>query len=201
MVRDKSHHYVSPHVQVSFPVTDHTNFRLSYAHQVQAPDFGAILTGINTDNNTSNPNKLYGSDLDFGRTIAFEFGVRHAFSDDMVLDIAAYNSDSDLRRRRADGEPDRSHSNGILGVRLVTNADFGKPAVSMCGSIGDSATTSRARWRTPSNRPKTPATIRSRTSTSARGSSAIGPAAITPPPQAILTTATNRPHTWLSPAA
>ena len=40
-VRDKSHNYLSPHVQVSFPVTDRTNFRLSYSHQVQAPDFGA----------------------------------------------------------------------------------------------------------------------------------------------------------------
>ncbi|MGH2708470.1 MAG: hypothetical protein ACRDJK_09280, partial [Actinomycetota bacterium] len=48
-VRDQSHGYVSPHVQVSFPVTDRTNFRLSYAHQVQAPDLGAILVGINTD--------------------------------------------------------------------------------------------------------------------------------------------------------
>ena len=36
---DKSHNYLSPHVQVSFPVTERTNFRLSYAHQVQAPDF------------------------------------------------------------------------------------------------------------------------------------------------------------------
>ena len=80
-------------MQVSFPVTERTNFRLSYAHQVQAPDFGAMLTGINTDLNTTNSNQLYGSDLDFGRTIAFEFGVRHAFSDDMVLDIAAYNRD------------------------------------------------------------------------------------------------------------
>ena len=91
--RDESHDYVSPHVQVSFPVTDRTNFRLSYAHQVQAPDLGAILTGINVDINRSNPNQVYGADLDFGRTIAFEFGVRHAFNDDMVLDIAAYNRD------------------------------------------------------------------------------------------------------------
>ncbi len=38
---DRSHDYLSPHIQVSFPVTDRTNLRLSYAHQVQAPDFGA----------------------------------------------------------------------------------------------------------------------------------------------------------------
>ena len=34
---DQSHGYLSPHLQVSFPVTDRTNVRLSYAHQVQPP--------------------------------------------------------------------------------------------------------------------------------------------------------------------
>ena len=51
---DESHNYLSPHVQVSFPVTERTNFRLSYAHQVQAPDFGLILQGINTDRSITN---------------------------------------------------------------------------------------------------------------------------------------------------
>ena len=54
---DKSHSYLSPHVQVSFPVTERTNFRLSYAHQVQAPDFGVVLQGINSDINLTNTNK------------------------------------------------------------------------------------------------------------------------------------------------
>ena len=125
-VRDKSHHYLSPHVQVSFPVTERTNFRLSYAHQVQAPDFGAMLTGINTDLNTTNPNQLYGSDLDFGRTIAFEFGVRHAFSDDMVLDIAAYNRDvlSDAAGRTVK-LADPTAAGVPKEVRVLQNADFG----------------------------------------------------------------------------
>ncbi|HEY7612281.1 MAG TPA: carboxypeptidase regulatory-like domain-containing protein, partial [Gemmatimonadales bacterium] len=70
--RDQSHGYLSPHVQVSFPVTDRTNFRLSYSHQVQAPDFGLLLGGINTDLAVTNTNQVFGSDLDFGKTIAFE---------------------------------------------------------------------------------------------------------------------------------
>ena len=48
-VPDQSHGYLSPHVQVAFPVTAHTNFRLSYSHQVQAPDFALVLGGINGD--------------------------------------------------------------------------------------------------------------------------------------------------------
>ena len=123
--KDQSHNYLSPHIQVSFPVTERTNFRLSYSHQVQAPDFGVILQGINTDIATTNTNNFYGSDLDFGRTITFEFGVRHAFSDDMVLDVAAYNRDNlsnAAGRLVSRFDPLRGNNQNI---RIMTNADFG----------------------------------------------------------------------------
>jgi outer membrane receptor for ferrienterochelin and colicin len=124
-VRDQSHSYLSPHVQVSFPVTDRTNFRLSYSHQVQAPDFSLVLGGINTDFANTNSNQVYGSDLDFGKTIAFEFGIRHAFSDDMVLDVAAYNKDivSDPAARLVTlFDPAANRNNDF---RVLTNLDFG----------------------------------------------------------------------------
>ena len=37
LVQDPSHNYLSPHIQVAFPVTDKTNFRLSYAQAAQSP--------------------------------------------------------------------------------------------------------------------------------------------------------------------
>jgi Carboxypeptidase regulatory-like domain/TonB-dependent Receptor Plug Domain len=125
-VEDQSHDYLSPHIQVSFPVTDRTNFRLSYAHQVQAPDFSLILGGINTDLRVTNTNHVYGSDLDFGKTIAFEFGIRHAFSDDMVLDLSAFNKDnlSDAAGRLVSfADPARLGEN--VDIRILTNKDFG----------------------------------------------------------------------------
>jgi hypothetical protein len=125
LVPDQSHNYLSPHVQVSFPVTERTNFRLSYAHQVQAPDFALILGGINTDLSVTNTNHVYGSDLGFGRTITFEFGIRHSFSDDMVLDISAYNKDklADAAGRLVSFfDPLRRQNQDI---RVITNADFG----------------------------------------------------------------------------
>ena len=124
-VRDESHGYLSPHVQVSFPVTDRTNFRLSYSHQVQSPDFGLLLGGVNIDLAITNSNQVYGSDLDFGKTIAFEFGIRHAFSDDMVLDVAAYNKDivSDPAARLVTlYDPTEGRDNDF---RVLTNLDFG----------------------------------------------------------------------------
>ena len=122
---DAAHDYLSPHVQVSFPVSDRTNVRLSYSHQVQQPDFGLILGGINTDISVTNTNNVYGSDLGFGKTISFEFGVRHAFSDDMVLDFSAYNRDVSANaagRLLSLYDPLRGAN---ADYRYMTNADFG----------------------------------------------------------------------------
>jgi len=194
--KDESHDYVSPHVQVSFPVTDRTNFRLSYAHQVQAPDFGAILTGVNVDINRSNPNQLYGSDLDFGRTIAFEFGVRHAFSDDMVLDIAAYNRDvlADAAGRTV-SVPDPTAQNSATEIRVLTNADFGNTRgvdVRLDRRFGNYFSGTLAytfqQAKNTGDDPLTYIAFGSRIVSQLGGGN-------TPPPQAILTTATNRPHT------
>ncbi|HSE65834.1 MAG TPA: carboxypeptidase regulatory-like domain-containing protein, partial [Gemmatimonadales bacterium] len=120
-VRDQSHNYLSPHLQVAFPITQRTSFRASYAHQVQAPDFSLVLHGVN--GHPAVPS--LGSDLDFGRTISFEFGLRHSFSDDMVLDISAYN-----KNKLADpAERTQSYYNAIKKSRgffsVMTNADYG----------------------------------------------------------------------------
>jgi outer membrane receptor for ferrienterochelin and colicin len=120
----------SPSVRVSFPVTDRTGFRLSYSHQVQSPDFYYLATGINTDISSSNTNNIFGRPLDFTKTIMFEFGIRHAFSDDMVLDISAYNKDkvSDLTARYINvydphlGGPTNQANEAL---NLMTNLDFG----------------------------------------------------------------------------
>ncbi len=120
-----SHNYVSPHIQVAFPVTERTNFRLSYAQQVQAPDYSVVLYGSNTDLAITNTNNRYGTDLDFGKTILFEFGVRHAFSDDMVLDVTVYNKDNlaNAAGRLIGTFDPRTQSRADL--RQVVNQDFG----------------------------------------------------------------------------
>ncbi|HRP07381.1 MAG TPA: TonB-dependent receptor [Gemmatimonadales bacterium] len=119
------HDYISPHIQVAFPVTDRTNFRLSYAQQVQTPDFAVALFGSNTDLSITNTNQNYGNDLDFGKTVLFEFGVRHSFSDDMVLDVAVYNKDNlaNAAGRLLSLVDPRSGEN--VNIRQTVNADFG----------------------------------------------------------------------------
>lgn len=125
LVPYESHDYISPHIQVAFPVTERTNFRLSYAQMVQTPDYSVVLFGSNTDLAITNTNNNYGSDLDFGKTILFEFGVRHAFSDDMVLDVTVYNKDNLANAAgRLIGAID-PRTNSRVDLRQTVNADFG----------------------------------------------------------------------------
>jgi hypothetical protein len=193
--RDEKHDYLSPHIQVSFPVTERTNFRLSYAHQVQAPDFGVMLQGINTDLSITNTNNFYGSDLDFGRTITFEFGVRHAFSDDMVLDIAAYNKDNlsnAAGRLVSRYDPFRKNNQNL---RFMTNADFGNTRGidiridRRFGNLfnGTLSYTYQSAKNTGSD-PDTYLDFGSRVLNQVSGGNQ-------PPPQAILPTDFSRPHT------
>ncbi len=184
--RDHSHGYLSPHIQVSFPVTTRTNFRFSYAHQVQTPDFGLVLDGVNFGGT--------GTDLDFGKTILFEFGVRHAFSDDMVLDIAAYNKDN-LAVAAARSFPITNPFNGTTGVQsYFTNADYGNTRgidLRLDRRIGNllNGTISY----TYQNAKSTGSDPFSNQNAGVVALEGLG-GAIGPPPQAILPTNFSRPH-------
>jgi hypothetical protein len=124
----KGHTALSPRLRVAFPVTERSAFRLSYAHQVQTPDFETLLSGTNNDlgSGNTNQNDEFGRDVDFGKTILFEFGVRHAFSQDMVLDISAYNKDkvSDLTYRTT-RFVNPSSTTDTIQPNILTNRDFG----------------------------------------------------------------------------
>lgn len=122
----RGHHALSPRLRVSFPITERTGFRLSYSHQVQTPEFTTLMTGINNDDSFTNTNDVFGRDLDFGKSILFEFGVRHAFSQDLVLDVSAYNKDkvSDFAARILPF-PDPRDSTKIVSINVLTNRDFG----------------------------------------------------------------------------
>jgi hypothetical protein len=199
-VRDKSHNYLSPHVQVSFPVTDRTNFRLSYSHQVETPDFALLYGGINTDLGNTNTNQVYGTDLDFGKTIAFEFGIRHAFSDDMVLDVAAYNKDivSDPAARLVTlFDPALNRDNDF---RILTNLDFGNVRgvdVRLDRRFGNyfngTVAYSYQQAKNTGSDPFTYTNYGSRIVNQVGGNNGAQP-----PPQGILPTDNSRPHTLTS---
>ncbi len=191
---------LSPSLRISFPVTDRTGFRLSYSHQVQTPDMSVLASGSNSDISVSNSNDIFARPVGFGRTIMFEFGVRHAFSDDMVLDVAAYNKDllSEGAGRTIGiydpfiGGPTNETNEA---VNLYTSADFGNVrGIDLrldrrFGSIFQG--TLSYTYQTAKNTGSDPNAY---LNTLARTNSAVT-GARTPPPQAILTSSDNRTHT------
>jgi hypothetical protein len=120
------HSALSPRIGVSFPITDQTDFHLSYAHQVQSPDVNTVLQGINNDLSNTNANDRFGRDVGFGKTILFEFGARHAFNPDLVIDISAYNKSkvSDLSYRIFAFDDPTNHGRQLT-INVLTNGDFG----------------------------------------------------------------------------
>jgi hypothetical protein len=122
----QTHWLLSPRLRVSFPITEHTGFRLSYAHQVNTPEFNTLLSGTNNDLSFTNTNDFFGSDIGFGKTILFEFGVRHAFSSDLVLDVSAYNKDFVANPAyRIFKIPDPANVGAIQDINVLTSSDFG----------------------------------------------------------------------------
>ena len=191
---------LSPTLRVSFPVTDRTGFRLSYSHQVETPDVSVLASGTNSDLAVSNTNDVFARPVGFGKTIMFEFGVRHAFSDDMVLDVSAYNKDlvSEGSARTLNiYDPFVGGNPGLTNeaVNLYTSADFGNSRGidvrldRRFGSIFQG--TISYTYQTAKNTGSDPQQY---LNTLARTNSAVTGARV-PPPQAILTSSDNRTHT------
>jgi hypothetical protein len=190
-----AHSVFLPSVRVSFPITDRTGFRLSYAQQAQTPEFQRYAASVNTDLAITNTNSTWGQDINYGKTILFEFGVRHAFSQDMVLDVSLYNKDivSDVAGRI---EQYFDYSTGsVQGINLFTNQDFGnvrgidfrldrRLGSLFQGSLSYTLQSSKSTGSDPTEY----------LNTYARQISAVS-GDREPPPQAILTTADNRTHT------
>jgi hypothetical protein len=197
---------LSPTLRVSFPVTDRTGFRLSYSRQVQSPDLSLLATKTSTDLAHTNGNDGFSRPLGFGRTILFEFGIRHAFSDDMVLDISAYNKDqlSEIAGRTINiFDPAIGCLKNVCqnpgttneAVNLYTNADFGNSrgvdirvdrrfGSIFQGTISYTYQTAKSTGSDPNQY----------LSTLARSISAVTGEPL-PPPEAILTSSDNRTHT------
>lgn len=117
---------LSPRLGVAFPISDATNFRLSYGHFFQLPAFQNLFSGIATDLSNSNTNSAYGRPIDAQKAVQFEAGISHLFNPETVLDVTAYNKDklSDAAYRIALIPWPRSRGGSSEG-RVLTNLDFG----------------------------------------------------------------------------
>jgi len=87
---DEAHTAWSPRLQAGYRVSPTTDVRAGVGRQVQMPDFGLSLAGINTDISVTTPYQVYGSDLGYASTVLLELGATHRFSTATSLDVAVY---------------------------------------------------------------------------------------------------------------
>jgi outer membrane receptor for ferrienterochelin and colicin len=82
----------SPRIGIAHPISDRTKLHFSYGHFFQNPEFQYLFENNQYDLNVREP--LFGqANLDAERTISYEVGVSHQFSDRIAAHITAYYRD------------------------------------------------------------------------------------------------------------
>ena len=83
---------LSPRIGIAHPVSDRTKLHFSYGHFFQNPEFQFLFENNQYDLNVREP--LFGqANLDAERTISYEVGVSHQFSDRIAAHFTAYYRD------------------------------------------------------------------------------------------------------------
>jgi hypothetical protein len=96
VVEGRTRTELSPRLGVAHPVTDATQVRVSFGRFHQLPELGHYFSAFRTDivATAGNTNIQYGNpNLDYVETTAFEGGVTHLISENLVADVVAYNRD------------------------------------------------------------------------------------------------------------
>jgi outer membrane receptor protein involved in Fe transport len=92
LITVKSRSQFSPRFGIAHPISDRTKLHFSYGHFFQNPNFEPMFENNTYDLNVREP--LFGQpSLDATRTISYEVGVAHQFSDNVALNVTAYYRD------------------------------------------------------------------------------------------------------------
>ncbi len=82
----------SPRLGIAHPISDRTKLHFSYGHFFQNPNYQYLFENSQYDLNVREP--LFGQpSLDATRTISYEVGISHQFTDNVALNLNAYYRD------------------------------------------------------------------------------------------------------------
>lgn len=92
IVKAKPRSQISPRIGIAHPISERTKLHFAYGHFFQNPDFQYFFENNQYDVNVREP--LFGQpSLDATRTISYEVGIAHQFSDRIALNVTAYYKD------------------------------------------------------------------------------------------------------------
>ncbi len=92
IVKVKPRYQLSPRIGIAHPISERTKLHFSYGHFFQNPDFEFLFENKQYDLNVREP--LFGQpSLDAQRTVAYEVGLAHQFTDRIAAHLVAYYKD------------------------------------------------------------------------------------------------------------
>ncbi|MBN1541682.1 TonB-dependent receptor [candidate division KSB1 bacterium] len=115
-------HQISPRIGISHPITDRNVIHYTYGHYFQRPDGYFLYRNNAYQALTKTGNSIGNPDLAPEKTVAYEVGVEHQFTDDLKLALTGYYKDiSDLMDYRK--YVGRTIQN--IELNVFENADYG----------------------------------------------------------------------------
>lgn len=115
---------ISPRIGIAHPISDRTKLHFSYGHFFQNPEFQHLYENRQYDLSVREP--IFGqANLDVKRTVAYEIGLSHQFTEEIATTITAYYKDitgligTSYYPAFADDAPNR-----YVGYTLIVNEDY-----------------------------------------------------------------------------
>lgn len=92
IIKVKPRSQLSPRIGIAHPISDRTKLHFSYGHFFQNPNYNRLFENKEYKISTREP--IFGQpSLDAERTVAYEVGLTHQFTDRMALSLTAYYKD------------------------------------------------------------------------------------------------------------
>ena len=92
IIKVKPRSQFSPRIGIAHPISDRTKLHFAYGHFFQNPEFQFLFENHQYDLNVREP--LFGqANLDAQRTIAYEVGISHQFTDRIAVTLTGYYKD------------------------------------------------------------------------------------------------------------
>lgn len=119
----KARSQVSPRLGIAHPVSDRTKLHFAYGHFFQNPEYQFLFENQQYDLNVREP--LFGQpNLDAERTIAYEVGLSHQFSDRIASHFTAYYKDVTGLIGTKYYEAFQGNTGRFVGYTLYVNEDY-----------------------------------------------------------------------------
>lgn len=123
IVKVKPRTQLSPRIGIAHPISERTKLHFSYGHFFQNPKYQYLYENKQYDFGVREP--IFGQpNLDAERTIAYEVGLAHQFSDNLSISLTAYYKDVTGLVGTHYLEFRDAYTNQYTGYTLYVNEDY-----------------------------------------------------------------------------